>query len=302
MIRVTTHQLHRASYRAVNDARARTQEAQEVAMTGKRVVTAADDPAAAARARIMGQLQNAAESHLTNITYGTARLQTAEDALAEISNQLLRAREIALAASNETLTADQRAAYGAEVGQIRDTVIDLMNTRHLGEYVFSPVDSGSPVYDASTNAFTYDVDAYPSVRRVEVGPNQHAEIGASASHAFASRAGSPTSIDVPAIVASLQDSLANNDANAIRSAIDPLQDAFEQVVSERTRTGVRVQRLRGAEDAANQAVTVYKSLNSDLIDADIGEAFSNLTMAETAMQAAISVAARMLGPSLLDRL
>lgn len=300
MIRVTTSQLHRSSFRAVNEARARTQDAQQVAMTGKRVVTAADDPAAAARARVMGQLQSAAESHLTNTTYGTARLQAAEDALSEISNQLLRLREISLASANETLSADQRQAYGVEVGQIRDTVIDLMNTKHLGEYVFSPVDSRTPVYDASASAFTYDVDAYSTVRKAEVGPNQLAEIGSSASHAFAARAANPNSLDVPAVMGALETALLANDITALRATVDPLQAAFEQVVSERTRTGVRVQRLQGAEDAATQAISVYKSLQSDLIDADAGQAFTNLAVTETAMQAAISVAARMLGPSLLD--
>lgn len=300
MIRVTTNQLHRASFRAVNDARIRSQEAQQIAMTGKRVNTAADDPAAATRARIMGELQSAAESHLTNTTYGIARLQTAEDALAEVSNQMLRLRELTLASANETLTAEQRLAYGAEVGQVRDTVIDLMNTKHLGEYVFAHVDARTAVYDAATNAFTYDVDAYASVRQAEVGPSQLAEIGASASHAFAARSSDPRSVDVPAIIASLQTALRDNDVTAIRNLVDPLQQAFDQVVGERTRTGVRVQRLRDAEQAADQAVNVYTTLRGELLDADAAEAFTNLTVTEAAMQAAVSVAARILGPSLLD--
>jgi len=300
MIRVTTSQLHRSAFRTVNDTRLRTQEAQEVAMTGRRVNTASDDPAAAARARIMGELKSTAKSHQTSTTYGIARLQTAEDALAEVSNQILRAQEIALSSANETLTGEQRLAYATEVRQIHETVADLINTRHLGEYVFAHVNTNAQVFDSTTGNFTYDVNTYAEVRRAEVGQGQYADIGASASHAFAARTADPRSVDVPAMLAGLEAALVANDPDAIRGTIDSVQSGYDQVVGERTRVGVRVQRLRDAEAAAEQSVTVYTSLESDLVDADAAEAFSNLSMAENSMQAAVTVAARILGPSLLD--
>lgn len=302
MIRVTTSQLHRASLNAVNDARVRMQETQRIAMTGKRVASASDDPAAAARSRILGDLDAASQSHLTNISYGIARLQTADDALAEISNQLLRAKEIALASSNETLTAEQRAASAAEVRQIRRTVIDLMNSKHLGEYTFAHIDTQNEPFDTATDTFSYDVDTFDSVRSVEVGPGQTAEIGASGSHAFAQRAADPNSVDVPAVLADLEANLTLNDPDAVRVDVDQITASYDQVVGERANVGVRMDRLWKAESAADQVSTVYKTLQSDLVDADAAEAFSNLSLAQTTMQAAVTVAARVLGPSLLDAL
>ena len=45
---------------------------------------------------------------------------------------------------------------------------------------------------------------------------------------------------------------------------------------------------------------MYTTLRGELLDADAAEAFSNLTLAETTMRAAVTVASRILGPSLLD--
>ncbi|MBL8947372.1 MAG: hypothetical protein JNK45_29635, partial [Myxococcales bacterium] len=66
------------------------------------------------------------------------------------------------------------------------------------------------------------------------------------------------------------------------------------------RTGVRMEQLQRADESAAQTQGVYTRLRSDLVDADAAEAFSRLSLAENTMQAAVTVAARVLGPSLLD--
>jgi len=299
-MRVTTQQLHRTSLQAVNDARSRMTETQQVAMTGKRVATASDDPAAAARARMLEDLQATASAHRSNASFGTSRLQATDDALNEVSRQIQRAREVALAMASDSMNAEQRNAAAAEIGEVRSTVVDLINTQHLGEYIFAPVDTHTPPYDSAGGTFSYDVDTFQDVRRVDVGPAQQAEIGASGSRAFAQRAGSPTSIDVPTVLADLRASLESNDRDAIRAEIDNISRAFDQVLAERTRAGVRMERLTDAKQASEQSLAVYASLESDLVDADAAEAFSQLSLAQTTMQAAVTVAARMLGPTLLD--
>lgn len=299
-MRVTNRQLIRTSLSAVNDARSRLQQVQNVALSGKRVSAASDDPAAASRARALASLRAAAQSHENNIQNGIARLQTAEASLSSVGNLLLRAKEIALSGANATINGDQREAAAEEVAAIRNSVADLINTKHLDEYVFAHVETRSPPYDTGTSSFTYNVNTFDQVRRVDVGPSQTAEIGASGSMAFAQRGADPASIDVPAMLANLEAQLRANDPDAIRAVVDDVDTAHSQVLSERTQTGVRVQRLRDAEATSTQAQSIYTTLEGDLVDADASEAFSNLTLAETSMRAAVTVSARILGPSLLD--
>lgn len=300
MIRVTNSQLFKTALGSVMGARARLQESQQAALTGQRVSRASDDPTAAARARLLDSLDIAAESHATNVSYGLARLQSAESALAGVHDQLQRAKEIALVAANGTYGPNERSAAAAEVAEIRNSVIDLMNTQHLGEYVFAHVDTDVAPYDPASDAFSYDVDTFFDVRSVDVGPASVAEIGASGSVAFAARAAAPGSIDVPGLLADLEAGLTANDVDGIRASIEDINTGFSQVLGERTRVGVRIGRLTQAQQAAEQAQTVYTTLRGELVDADAAEAFSRLTLAETTMQAAVTVASRILGPSMLD--
>lgn len=301
MIRVTQRQLHDSSLSAMMRARAKLQSVQNEAMTGERVTKPSDDPGASARARLLGDLQTRADTYQTVATHANSRLQTAEQALAEVGNVLVRARELATAMANETMSADQRASAAIESEQLRRSLVDLVNTRDGDEYVFAQVDTHAPPYQDGVG-FTYDVDTYAGVREAEIAPGRVAEIGTSGSVAFAQRAADPGSIDVVATLAALRDALSANDPDAVRSSIDSLTVAFDQSLAERTAVGERMQTLQRADEEAGQSALVVAGLRSDLLDADITDALSRLQLAETTMRAATSVAARMLGPSLLDTL
>lgn len=299
MIRVTQLQLNDSSLAAMMRSRARLQAVQNEAMTGERVTKPSDDPAASARARLLGDLKTRADTYQTIASHGTARLQTAEQALAEVGNVLVRARELATAMANETMTADQRASAGVEAEQLRRSLVGIMNTRDGEEYVFAQVDSHAPPYQDGVG-FTYDVDTYAGVREAEIAQGRVAEIGASGSVAFAQRAADPGSVDVVASLATLRDALDANDPDAVRASIDVLSAAFDQALGERTAVGERMQTLQRADEEAQQSELVVAGLRSDLLDADITEALSRLQLAETTVKASMSVAARMLGPTLLD--
>ena len=270
-------------------------------MSGRRVTKPSDDPAAAARSRLLGELETRAASHRTTAQYARSRLETADQALSEAGNVLVRARQIATAMANGTMSPSERTAAATEVGQLRRAMVDLVNTQHGDEYVFAHVATRSPPYQDGVG-FTYDVNTYSEVREAEVGPTQLVEIGASASEGFAQRAAAPASVDVIATLGQLAANLAANDVDAIRADIDTVAAAFDQVLGERTRTGVRMEQLQRADEVAGQSQGVYARLRSDLVDADAAEAFSRLSLAEYTMQAAVTVASRVLGPSLLDTL
>jgi flagellar hook-associated protein 3 FlgL len=298
MMRVTQGGQSRLALGAIATARARLLAAQQVAMSGKRVTKPSDDPAAAARNRLLGELEAKSASYRTTAQYGRSRLESAEQALAEAGNVLIRARQLATAMANGSMSVAERTAAATEVAQLRSSMTDLVNTQYGDEYVFAHVATNDPPYDDATG-FTYDVDTYAAVREAEVGPGQNVEIGASGSLAFAQRAATPGSVDVVGVLDQLAADLAANDVPGIQAGIDRVAAAFDQVLAERTRTGVRMEELSRADEAADQNRAVYTRLRSELMDADAAEAFSRLSLAENTLQAAVTVASRVLGPSLL---
>ncbi|RMG97034.1 MAG: flagellar hook-associated protein 3 [Deltaproteobacteria bacterium] len=298
-MRITQQQLHGVSLGSLQHARGRLFALQRQSASGVRVERPSDDPAAAGRARVLSSLMAAQEAYETASSYALARLQTADGALSQASNLLVRARELATAMANDTVSAEQRAAAATEVRQIRAAMIDVANTKYDDAYVFANVATATAPLDASGN-FTYDVDTYDEVLEAELGASNRTEIGASGAHAFARRAADPQSVEVVDELELLAQALDANDADAVRAQIDQMDLAHRQVNAERARIGSRIQRVQEAAEAARTQHTLYEELRSDLVDADAVETFSRLQLAETTMQAAVAVAGRVLGPSLVD--
>lgn len=298
-MRVTEAQLQNLALRTLSDNRVRLLDAQETAMTGRELDTPSDDPTAAARARLLGALQTENEGYMSNIDYGSLRLQQAEIALSEGSSILVRVKELAIAMSNDTMNAEQRLGAATEVSELRRSLIDLASTKQNDEYVFANVNTTTAPVD-NTGAFTYDVDLFSDVREVEIGPAARGEISSSGAHAFAQRAADPNSVDVFQVLDDLATALSTNDVATIRASIDTVDTAHGQMVAERSKVGIRLQRLGIANESVKQARDLYVQLESDIIDADASEAFTRLTLADTALQASISVASKIQGPTLLS--
>ncbi len=298
-MRVTQQQLYRVSLGSLQGARTRLFDLQRQSSSGLRVEKPSDDPAAAGRARVLASLMSEQETYQTAASYSLARLQTADAGLAQAGNLLVRARELATAMANDTVSADQRAAAAMEIRQIRAAMIDVANTKYDDAYVFANVASDSPPLDAAGN-FTYDVDVYDGVLEAELGPSNRTEVGASGAHAFARRAADPQSVDIVDELDTLASALEANDGDGIRAQIDQIALAHRQVTAERARVGTRIQRVQEAKDAATTQHTLYEELRSDLVDADAVDTFSRLQLAQTTLQAAVAVAGRVLGPSLVD--
>ena len=298
-MRITQTQLQNLALNSITDARANTFERQKVASTGKRIDSPSDDPTGSAQARLLNSLRYETNAYLGNVNFAKLRLEQAEQALSESANVVVRARELALAMANGTVGTEQRNLAAAEVGSLRATLIDLANTKQGNEFIFANTNTNNPPVDPS-GTFSYDPNLFNNVREIEFGPTARGAISGSASEAFAQRGAAPNSIDVFSTMQTLITNLQNNDPTAIRSSIDELNRAFDQLNAERTQIGIRTNRAQNAEYSANQAESLYKSLEGEIVDADAAEAFSQLSLAQNSLQAAVTISARILGPSLID--
>ena len=87
---------------------------QEQVSTGKRINTAADDPAGAAQAILLQQGLDRLENYGANAETAQRRLGLEEGALSQSSDALNRVRELAIQAANGTQTRESRSAIAAE--------------------------------------------------------------------------------------------------------------------------------------------------------------------------------------------
>ncbi len=90
--------------------------------TGLRIATAADDAAGLAISeRLRGQIRSLDQAR-RNANDGISLVQTAEGALGETSNLLIRLRELAVQASNGTVSGDDRDTLQQEFGALVEEI------------------------------------------------------------------------------------------------------------------------------------------------------------------------------------
>ncbi|MGE8064030.1 flagellar hook-associated protein 3 [Pseudomonas sp. NPDC089569] len=159
-MRISTAQYYEitaANYqRNFNKAIATSNEASSLT----RINTAADDPIGAGRLLQLGQQSSMLDQYSTNISTTKSALTQQETTLTSIGTALQRAKELALAASNGIATDADRKAYAAEMTQIQQQVLGLMNSKDAnGNYLFSGSKTDTAPYSQNSDGtYSYNGD------------------------------------------------------------------------------------------------------------------------------------------------
>ncbi|WP_159812600.1 flagellar hook-associated protein 3 [Pseudomonas sp. 18058] len=126
----------------------------------QRINTASDDPVGAGRLLQLGQQAALLDQYNGNINSTKSALNVQETTLDSITTALQRAKDLALAANNGTATDKDRQAYAAEMGQIQQQVLGLMNSKDAnGNYLFSGSKTDTAPYSQNADGtFTYNGD------------------------------------------------------------------------------------------------------------------------------------------------
>ena len=113
------------------------QNAMERLSTGKRINSAKDDAAGLAIASSMTSQIRGMNQAIRNSNDGISFAQTAEGALAEVTNMLQRIRELAVQSKSGTYSASDRTNLNAEASALRAQIADVLtNTKFNGVAVF----------------------------------------------------------------------------------------------------------------------------------------------------------------------
>ena len=126
----------------------------------QRINTAADDPIGAGRLLKLGQQAAMLDQYKGNIDTTKSALTVQESTLNSITTALQRAKEIGLAANNGIATDKDRQAYAAELSQIQQQVLGLMNSKDAnGNYLFSGSKTDTAPYSQNADGtYTYNGD------------------------------------------------------------------------------------------------------------------------------------------------
>ncbi len=131
--------------------------------------TASDDPIGAARVLEIQQKGSMLNQYKSNIGTVNTSVVNSETALSALTQSIQRAQELVLGASNATFTDDDRKANAAELKQLQDQMLGLMNSQDAdGNYLFSGSKSTTAPYAVNPDG-TYSYQGDQSLMNVDIG-------------------------------------------------------------------------------------------------------------------------------------
>jgi Flagellin and related hook-associated proteins len=120
--------------------------------SGYKINTAADDAAGLAISEKMQAQINGLDQANSNTQDATSLIQTAEGALTQTDTILQRMRELAVQASSDTLTSDDRNSIQTEYNQLQDQIDQISSSTEFNTKKLLNGDSGTKVIYSSNTA------------------------------------------------------------------------------------------------------------------------------------------------------
>ena|SRR5271157_1861673 len=225
--------------------------------SGSRLNSGADDPAGLEIANGLQANITALNQSATNANEGVGLAQTADGALAQVTNLLNRATTLATEAANGTNTAGQLTALNTEFTSIKSEIDQIgQNTTYNGTSVFQA---------GTTSIFLSDGGAAETLSTATIGvaPNTLSSAGL----------GLSTALDTQ--------------ANAV-TALSQITAAIQTVASTRGSLGAAVNRLNAASNVATAQVQNLTAAEDGITAANIPQEVANLSKYSVLNQTGIS--------------
>jgi len=291
--------MQQAATAALLDQQARLARNQLQLSTGKRLLSAADDPAGAVQALDLNGAIAATRQYQRNIDRARSRLELEETVLREATDLLQRARELAVQGGNAALSAEDRRSMGAEVRQLLQGLLETANTRDpQGEYLFAGYRSlQAPFKDNGDGTFSYLGDT--GVREVQIGPTRRVAVGDEGRGVFMEVPG--LSGDAFSVLQGLAAKLEAGQPPPSQT-LDDLDRLMDHLATVRGKVGARLNALDAQEGVNEDALLQYRRVLSRIEDLDYAAAISEFQLRLTALQAAQRSFTRIQGLSLFQYL
>jgi flagellar hook-associated protein 3 FlgL len=297
-MRITARAIATNGLRGLNSQLGAVTRLQNQLTSGRTISKPSDDPTGTNTSMITRQGQAANTQHARNISDGHTFLDSTDSALQNMLDQVRRVRDLAVRALNTggSSTASNDA-IATEVDGIGQSLIGQANQVVQGKPIFGGVTNGNLAYNPDGSyagvGGANGIPVHPVNRRVS--DVEVIRVDITGPEAF----GDPASgKDLFAVVASIATNARNGTPQA--SDLDDLDAVIKQMSTAAADIGTRSARIDDAASInSSQALNLQAKL-SDTEEVDLPKTIMELQMQQTGYQAALSVTAKSLQPTLVD--
>lgn len=287
--RVTSQTMMNASLRNLQTASSELARLQNQASSRKTIAQPSDDPTATADALKVRAAIKSNDQYSRNVNDGNGWLTAADSALSSVTDLLKKARDLTVQGANDgALSVQAKEAIAAELETIRDSIRTQANTSYLGRSVFAGT-SDAPFAFAADYSYSGGLG---SVER-RIGDNSTIRVDVDGAAAFGTGANSVFG-ELDAIITDLRTGV--NIGDHI-TALDTRRDA---ILTAHATVGARHSTIIDAQSASLSKSGELEAQRSGIEDIVLEKIILELSLQEITYQAALSVTARTLQPTLMD--
>lgn len=160
-MKISNSYLFSQANKNIQSAQSDVAKSREKIATGKSLVRPSDDTSKLRSIELLKSQQRKIESYDKGMNFLEERYKLEESVLSSASDILIRVKELAIQAANDTLSTADRDIIATEVDNLRDELIAIANSRDVsGNYIFSGSKSDSQpfVTNETTGAVNYSGD------------------------------------------------------------------------------------------------------------------------------------------------
>jgi flagellar hook-associated protein 3 FlgL len=300
-MRISTAQMFQQQVTAMLEQQAELARTEQQLATGKRLVSAADDPAASLRSLQLSDRLTQNEQYLKNLDTTQGRLELEEGALASSVDLLQRVRELAVQALNATQGPGDLKLLEVEVRSHLEGLLSLANTQNAnGEFLFAGYQVETiPFSSDGSGNFSYAGDQ--GQQHLQVSQTRQLAAADNGADIFlgvnAAAGGITSSFD---ILNDFADALAAGTVSA--DTLTDIDTAMDKMLAVRAEVGSRLRAVDDQRGTNESFGLVLEKERADLVDLDYTEAISRFNQQLLALQASEQVFAKVQGLSLFDYL
>lgn len=299
--RVTNATLSSGVMAGLQSSLARLQQTQEQLSSGRRLTRPSDSPVDTVTAMQLRAERQRTDQLSRNIDNGLSWLGTADQALTQASSLLVRVRQLVVAGGNATNGQAERDALADEVDQLRASLVAVANTQYVGRPVFAGTQDTAVAFDPLSG--TYLGNLATVNRSVATDPaSGRVAVSVTGPEAFTTLLADPSDPTGAGVLERIGAALRAGDPTVLGTQLAGLDTASDALRSAHSVIGARTNRLLGLQEAAGIRSDAVSAQLSTIEGIDLAKTITDLQIQQTAYQAALGAAAKVVPPSLMDYL
>ncbi len=279
----------------INLTKLRYDKAIQETTSGKKINKISDDPSGAAFALGLKDRRGQIEQFTKNLDTARIYLSNSEDVLNKVQNILNKAVTDASEGATDTMDISQKQLIANDIDQLRTQIMDLANTRVMNRYLFSgtlidtqPFTETGGVVSYNGNTNNIDVQIGYSIRVTTNLPGDQVFMNGTD--------------DIFQVLSDIRDHLNAGNSTAVANDIPRLGSIIDNIAHQRGIVGNRMHELDIMRNSLKEFSNNLQEKISEIEDANMPEAISNLMKEETGLRVTLQAASRIQRITLFDYL